>query len=233
MKASSCENVLSLLGVLLLGVWGVSWTDKVTFSSIALADFRAGQTESVQKSFAQVYDPASGSPVDFSLWSLKRIRAFMSSLTESKGVPLGILRIAKIRLEVPVFDGTDDLVLNRGVGRILGTARIDQSGNLGIAGHRDGFFRGLKDVSPGDVVDLVLPGKTVTFVIDTIQIVNPEDVRVLHPTPNATLTLVTCYPFYFIGSAPQRYIVSASVKKSNGLAQVMNEPSHSVGESQF
>jgi sortase A len=72
---------------------------------------------------------------------------------------------------------------------------------------------------------LVLRGQTVTYVVDAIQIVNPRDVRVLQPTSNATLTLVTCYPFYFVGSAPQRYIISASVKKANGSTPVANQPS--------
>jgi sortase A len=72
---------------------------------------------------------------------------------------------------------------------------------------------------------LVLRGQTLTYVVDTIQIVNPRDVGVLRPSANATLTLVTCYPFYFVGSAPQRYIVSASVKKANAPTPVANQPS--------
>ena len=113
-----------------------------------------------------------------------------------------------------------DLTLNRGVGRILGTAQIGQQGNLGNAGHRDGFFRGLKDVSPEDVIELVLPGRTLTYVIETIQVVNPDDVSVLHFTPYATLTLVTCFPFYHIGSTSQRYIVSATIKNWIGPNQI-------------
>ena len=111
---------------------------------------------------------------------------------------------------MPVYDGTDDLTLNRGVGRIIGTARLGEAGNTGIAGHRDGFFRGLKDIAPGDRIDLVLTSQTSHYVVENIQITSPDDVSVLQPTPKASLTLVTCYPFYFVGSAPQRYIVSAS-----------------------
>ena len=74
-------------------------------------------------------------------------------------------------------------------------------------------------------MELVLHGQTLIYVVDTIQIVDPKDVRVLRPTPNATLTLVTCYPFYFVGSAPQRYIVSATVKEVNELAPVANQAS--------
>ncbi len=224
-KASSFERVLLLLGLLLLAVWGGAWADRIVSSRAALLKFQADESESAQSSLTKVYDPASGSVVDFSLWSPKRIQAFKDSFAEDAGAPVALLSIPKIHLDVPVFNGTDDLTLNRGVGRILGTARIGQRGNLGIAGHRDGFFRGLKDVAPGDFVELVLRGRTVTYVIDKIQIVSPGDVHVLEPTPDAALTLVTCYPFYFVGSAPQRYIVSASVKKLNGSTSVVNQPS--------
>jgi sortase A len=224
-KASSLERVLVLLGLLLLAVWGGAWADRIVSSRAALLKFQAGESESAQSSAKKAYDPASGSLVDFSLWSPKRIQAFKDSFAEDAGAPVALLSIPKIHLDVPVFNGTDDLTLNRGVGRILGTAQIGQRGNLGIAGHRDGFFRGLKDVAPGDFVELVLRGRTVTYVIDKIQIVSPGDVHVLQPTPDAALTLVTCYPFYFVGSAPQRYIVSASVKKLNGSTSGVNQPS--------
>jgi len=128
-----------------------------------------------------------------------------------EGIPSGVLSIPKLQLEVPVYDGTDDLTLNRGVGRIIGTARLGNAGNTGIAGHRDGFFRGLKDIAPGDRIDLVLPSQKSHYVVENIQITSPDDVSVLRPTPKASLTLVTCYPFYFVGSAPQRYIVIASL----------------------
>jgi len=224
-KVSSFELIFFLLGLVLLAVWGAAWADRVISSRAALLKFQAGESESTQSSVTQVYDRASGSVVDLSLWSPKRVQAFKDSLAQDADAPIAVLSIPKIHLEVPVFDGTEDLTLNRGVGRILGTARIGQTGNLGIAGHRDGFFRGLKDVGPGDAVELVLRGQTLTYVVDTIQIVDPRDVGVLRPTPNATLTLVTCYPFYFVGSAPQRYIVSASVKKVNGSTPVANQPS--------
>jgi sortase A len=224
-KASSFERVLLLLGLVLLAVWGGAWADRIVSSRAALLKFQADESESAQSSLKKVYDPASGSVVDFSLWSPKRIQAFKDTFAEDAVAPVALLSIPKIHLDVPVFNGTDDLTLNRGVGRILGTARIGQRGNLGIAGHRDGFFRGLKDVAPGDFVELVLRGRTVTYVIDKIQIVSPGDVHVLQPTPDAALTLVTCYPFYFVGSAPQRYIVSASVKKLNGSTSVVNQPS--------
>ena len=86
---------------------------------------------------------------DLSLWDPERITAWRRSLSEPAPTPLAVLRIPKIRLEVPVLRGTDDLTLNRGVGHIDDTALPGTDGNSGIAGHRDGFFRGLKDIGPG------------------------------------------------------------------------------------
>jgi sortase A len=131
---------------------------------------------------------------------------------------------------VPVFNDTDDLTLNRGVGRIVGTAQIGQPGNVGVAGHRDGFFRGLKDVGRDDIVELVLPGRTDQYVINDIQIVSPENVSVLDATPTSTLTLVTCYPFYFVGSAPQRYVVTASKQVSSQPDESVKTSSSSTGK---
>ncbi len=146
---------------------------------------------------------------DMTRWAPERRKAFEESRRAAAGLPLAILRIPKIRLEVPVLEGTDELTLNRGVGLIEDTAKPGDSGNVGIAGHRDGFFRGLMDVAPGDVLELeTLRGRT-PYTIESVRIVAPEDVSVLGPTPGQALTLVTCYPFYFVGSAPQRYIVRA------------------------
>jgi sortase A len=163
------------------------------------------------------------SPVDFRLWSAKRISAYEDSLTKKTDAPLAVLRIPNISLEVPVFNDTDDLTLNRGVGRILGTAQVGEPGNLGIAGHRDGFFRGLQSISPGDVVELLRPRQTDTYTVSEIRIVTPEDVSVLNATAVPTLTLVTCFPFYFIGHAPRRYIVTAHLQPPSRYAVATDE----------
>jgi LPXTG-site transpeptidase (sortase) family protein len=147
---------------------------------------------------------------DFQLWSPKRVRAYEESRQEQSRGPLAVLRIPSIGLEVAVLEGTDELTLNRGVGWIAGTARPGESGNLGIAGHRDGFFRGLKDLTRGVPLELeTLGGARLLYTIQDIWIVRPEDVQVLDPTPQPSLTLVTCFPFYYVGSAPDRYIVRA------------------------
>jgi sortase A len=89
-----------------------------------------------------------------------------------------------------------------------------RQGNIGIAGHRDGFFRALKDVVAGDTIELESLGRTDSYRIDQAVIVDPNDTSVLRPRATPSLTLVTCYPFYFVGSAPKRYILRASIVSS-------------------
>jgi sortase A len=182
-----------------------------------------------QSSVSAAKRPERGlATVDFSLWSEKRIEGYKMSLAQHLDPPLAVLRVDKIHLEVPVLDGTDDLILNRGVGHIVGTARLGTNGNVGIAGHRDGFFRGLKDIGIGDTMDLLMPSRTETYIVESIQIVDPKNVSVLQSTNVPSLTLVTCYPFYFIGSAPQRYIVHAALAKLDRLNNSLSEPLNST-----
>jgi sortase A len=155
---------------------------------------------------------------DYSLWSAMRVKAYKASVKRLTGPPLGVLKIPKVKIVAPVMDGVGDLALNAGVGRIPGTAKPGDPGNIGIAGHRDGFFRGLKDVAKGDKIELVTPSKTDVYVVDSVNIVNPADVNVLRAGATPSVTLVTCYPFYFAGSAPKRFIVHASLKEQIGSA---------------
>jgi sortase A len=208
------EIFLLVTGLVLLAIWGGARIQGTISSRAAVKRFESDQAQPAKVPAVTMNDPASGSRVDFSLWSAKRVDAYKQSLTNKADRPLAVVRVPKIHLEVPLYNDTDDLTLNRGVGRILGTARVGEVGNLGIAGHRDGFFRGLKDLAPGDEVELLRTGQSDTYVVEKIQIVYPEDVSVLDPTLVPTLTLVTCFPFYYVGSAPQRFIVHASIKGS-------------------
>ena len=205
------ERILFAIGFALLAVWGTEMLARIVFSRAAIVKFNANKATQAGSSMPVLDGLASGSEVDFGLWPIKRVQAYKASLLEKVDAPLAVLRIPKIRLEVPVFNGTDDRTLNRGVGRIVGTAQVGAGGNLGIAGHRDGFFRGLQDVAPGDVIELARPGHADVYVIDRIRTTKPEDVSVLKSTPKPSLTLVTCFPFHYVGSAPKRYIVRASL----------------------
>ncbi len=180
---------------------------------VGVVGLRVGGTWSAAREVARFeasqHAPAGEARPDMSLWSPVRIRAWEESRARAAPGALAVLRIPKINLEVPVLEGTDDWTLNRAVGHIEGTPRPGAVGNVGIAGHRDGFFRGLKDVGDGDVLDLETGGTTTRYRVEHVWIVRPEDVWVIDPTPVPAITLVTCYPFYFVGSAPQRYIVRA------------------------
>lgn len=147
----------------------------------------------------------------FSLWSAQRIEAYKRSLALKVERPLAVLCIPRLHIAAPVFDGTDDLTLDRGLGRIVGTGKLGQDGNVGIAGHRDGFFRGLKDIVPGDAIEIITLRTEEVYIVNRTNVVQPGDIRVLEGGNVAEITLVTCYPFYYVGSAPSRFIVHASL----------------------
>jgi len=151
---------------------------------------------------------AHSNPVDMSAWSRERIARYRA-VQGTDAVPAAVLRIPSLKLVVPVFEGTSEDNLNRGAGRIEGTAPIGNTGNIGIAAHRDGFFRVLKDVHVGDQLVLERLDARDTYRIVATHIVDPSDVSVLSGTDTPSVTLVTCYPFYFVGSAPRRFIVRA------------------------
>jgi sortase A len=123
---------------------------------------------------------------------------------------VAVLTIPSLKLEVPVFDNDDELSLNRGAGLVAGMGRPDTGGNVGIAGHRDGFFRALKDIKVGDEIVIRTQLKLHRYRVTSIDIVEKFDNRLLADTELPGVTLVTCYPFYFVGNAPQRYIVAAT-----------------------
>jgi sortase A len=205
------ERLLLTVGVLMLALYVAAHIHQAVLSRAELQRFKAEQVASADKPQAVALTTAIP---DFSLWSDQRIKDYQESLAAHFAPAIGILRIPKIHVEVPILEGTDDLSLNRGVGHVAGTANPGENGNMAIAGHRDGFFRGLKDVGLGDTIEMVTLQRSQIYVIDRITIVDPSDVSVLQRRPNTSMTLVTCYPFYFIGSAPKRYIVQASVMGS-------------------
>jgi len=147
--------------------------------------------------------------VDMSLWSQIRVRTYNAALKNAPLPTLAILRIPRLKLEVPVYDGTTDPVLDLAAGRIEQTALPGTPGNVGIAAHRDGFFRVLKDIKEGDALELDTPVALELYRVEWIRITTPNDVSVIDPTPGRAVTLVGCYPFYHVGPAPQRYIVRA------------------------
>jgi len=202
------EIALLAAGLILVTVFVAVKVQSRISARLAVKKFTAEQAAALGET-KQLSVLQTTADVDLSLWSNNRIKDYLESLEDVTDTPQAVLRIPRLHLEVPVYEGTEERVLNRGLGRIVGTAKLGEPGNTGIAGHRDGFFRSLKDIGPGDTLELVLPHRTDHYFVTKIIITNPDDVSVLEPSSAASLTLVTCYPFYFVGSAPQRYIVQA------------------------
>jgi sortase A len=127
----------------------------------------------------------------------------------ARGGLIGRIEIPRLGLSVIVMEGTGTATLRRAVGHIAGTALPGQSGNVAISGHRDTFFRPLRNIRENDVVTIATPFGEYRYRVVSTAIVSPSDVAVLQSGATQTLTLVTCYPFYFVGAAPRRFIVRA------------------------
>ena len=117
-------------------------------------------------------------------------------------------------VSVMVLEGIASRTLRLGAGHIPGTAFPGFGGNTAIAAHRDSFFRALSKIQTNDVIRFQSVDKTVDYRVTSTEIVLPDDVEPLKPSKDETLTLVTCYPFYYIGPAPKRFIVKATVDSS-------------------
>lgn len=180
----------------------------ISLVALARLDGEVGRRAAVED-FAQ----PSRAP-DQSLWSPERIKDYEASLALVTDRPLAILRIPDLGLEVPVYATSSELHLNRGAGLIAGMGLPDKGGNLGIAGHRDGFFRVLKDIRPGQRIEVQTRNRLHTYRVTETEVVDPEDLRPLADTVDPTVTLVTCFPFYFLGHAPQRFIVRGAYEWS-------------------
>ena len=216
--AYQLERLTLIIGCIFLVIFVLARVSGALTSRIALYAFDT-ENKSAPETQNSGITP-SGIPVDFSLWSAKRIREFKANLPFLQTI--AVLNIPRLKLAAPIFQGTDDLTLNQGLGRIIGTAELGQDGNTGIAGHRDGFFRPLKDIARGDSIEIALPGEKDLYVVDQTEIVEPDDVSVLQPRSEPGITLVTCYPFYFVGDAPHRFIVKASLRRRTILEKSPN-----------
>jgi sortase A len=192
MGTASLEKALWIVGAALIASYG------------AVRAYADVQRQQGIAAFRQARLP------DQSTWSEARIRAYAPGLdSQSERLPEAVLRIPGVNLSVPVYSDTSARSLNRGAGLIAGTARPEAAGNVGIAAHRDGFFRVLKDVAVGDRLEIESLSGTRVYRVDALSVVRPEDMRPLRQTSRSVVTLVTCHPFYYVGNAPRRYIVRA------------------------
>jgi sortase A len=149
-------------------------------------------------------------------WLFQRLESqrFQQALTHGQPAAvdglIGRIEIPRLGVSVIVVEGTGKSILGRAAGHIVGTAMPGQPGNIGISAHRDTFFRPLRNIRQNDTIVLTTLGGEYRYRVLSTQVVNPYDVGVLNSNADQILTLVTCYPFYFVGSAPSRFIVRAA-----------------------
>lgn len=170
---------------LLLGV-GLGCLGTSAYETVAARRFQAAQAAAFARA-AQAYAPVM-------------VRA---------GGLVGMLDVPRLKLTTPVIEGDDEPALERAVGHLPDTPLPWEPGNSAIAGHRDGLFRPLKDIQVGDEIRFRTSREVLRYHVTATSIVEPDDVWVLQPRSGAALTLITCYPFYYVGAAPKRFIVHA------------------------
>jgi sortase A len=127
----------------------------------------------------------------------------------SRGSPVAMLAIPRLGLSTVVVEGAEEPELKLGPGHIRGTSLPGDGGNVGVAGHRDTFFRPLRFIRKDDTIKLITHQQEYQYRVASTEVVRPDDIQVLDPVGHEVLTLVTCYPFNYLGAAPKRFIVRA------------------------
>jgi sortase A len=158
---------------------------------------------------AGLYQASARRDLDRQIQTEKQPHEIQPKPAIKPGDLLGRLDIPRLGLSVAVLQGTRSRMLRLGTGHIEGTPLPGEAGNSGIAGHRDTFFRGLKDIRKNDEIQFQAATGLIRYEVDWVKVVAPDDLSVLAPSTESALTLVTCYPFYFVGPAPKRFVVRA------------------------
>lgn len=200
------ERSLLLVAVVCLGAWSWAWLDA------RYTQYR--ENRELEETLAAQSSAQTSTAADSD--ALETFRGRKSAPQEeqrlrprSEGSLVGRIEIPRIGVSAIVLEGVGNKTLRRGVGHIPETALPAADGNVGLAGHRDSFFRELKDIRKNDIITLKTLDGTFQYRVEWTQVVDPEDTHVLTDTGEPALTLVTCYPFYYVGSAPRRFIVRA------------------------
>lgn len=203
------ERALLLIGLLCLGAYAYAWAD---------AKYTQYKEEKILEE-ALARQQARATPASES----DTLGAFQeASLPEPPREPgpegslVGRIEIPRVGVSAIVLEGVDNKTLRRGVGRIPGTSVPGEEGNVGLAAHRDSFFRGLRDIRKNDIVTLKTVEGTFSYQVEWTEVVLPRDTHVLDETEGPAITLVTCYPFNFVGPAPKRFIVRARQVEDGG-----------------
>jgi sortase A len=193
------------IGILALGYVGYALVDAKLY--------QAYETWRFERSLKSL-EPAMGSVRPLHPSPLPALAEADLARVESpplKGSPVGQIEISSIGLTAMIEQGDNGRTLRRAVGHMPGTALPGEQGNVVIAGHRDTFFRPLRNIHKGDEITLTTLDGVYRYRVDFTEVVEPQNTEVLDASPDAILTLVTCYPFYYVGPAPKRFIVRASI----------------------
>lgn len=201
------ERALLLIGILCLGIYAWSWLDTWLFDRAQNARLEQALAHPEKKRPAAETDSFES----FRKGAERELPEKKSSApAPAEGELIGRIAVERLGVSAIVLEGVGNRELRRGAGHIPATPLPEQGkGNVGIAAHRDSFFRALKDIREDDTIELTTLDGTFRYKVEWTKIVKPTDISVLEPTDEPALTLVTCYPFYYVGSAPKRFIVRA------------------------
>ncbi len=183
----------------------VRWSRRLLFTTGTLALAYVGFT----LLDARLYQASAKRSLESQIQVEEEGKATPPKSAVKKGEVLGRMDIPRLGVSVAVLQGTNSRMLRLGAGHIEGTPLPGEAGNSGIAGHRDTFFRKLKDIRANDEIQLQTATGLFRYEVDWAKVVAPDDVSVLAPSTESALTLVTCYPFYLVGPAPKRFVVRA------------------------
>ena len=225
-KSRWIERLLFVIGIVCLGTWVYAFVDtrltqkreeqrlEEALRQRSLSRQVAPATGTAPRAPKEGSAPATATETD-ALGSFQREdepqedEGFVSAADLDEGALIGRIKIPRVGVSAIVLHGIDKKTLRRGVGHIPGTPLPEHGGNVGLAAHRDSFFRGLKEIRQNDTIELTTLDGTFEYKVQWTKIVTPQDTYVLDDAGKPSLTLVTCYPFYYVGSAPKRFIVRA------------------------
>ena len=178
------EKILLVVGLIAFSLWGA-------------INLHTDLFQEREKSYLAQLSPVDHSPRE------------KLSLPSNNGDVIGEINIPDVGISAIILEGSDERSLRLGVGHIPGTAFPGMPGNVSLAAHRDTFFRALRKIQKNDEIHLITFNNSYKYRVDWIKVVAPDNISVLKPSKEPTLTLITCYPFYFVGSAPERFVVRA------------------------
>lgn len=204
------ERLLYVIGIVCLGTWVYAFVDArlTQRREEQRLEEMLRQRSSVSTSEPRPEASTPAAETD-ALESFQQDEPFVPEAELEEGALIGRIQIPRVGVSAIVLHGVGPTTLRHGVGHIPGTPLPEHGGNLGLAGHRDSFFRELKDIRQNDTIELTTLDGTYEYKVEWTKIVLPTETDVLADEGAPALTLVTCYPFYYVGSAPKRFIVRA------------------------